>query len=76
MRSRISACASTQSVSDPENWAIKYRWELSAQPGWDAAYAAAIENNLPDPGSRSDVITDGMILSAVQVLITEHGTSV
>lgn len=63
---RITACASTQDVPDPERFAWGHSWKFSAEPGWDAAYASAIDGNVTDPGNSEACITDGMILSAVQ----------
>lgn len=64
---RIAACAATQSVSDPAEWAAARMWQFSAEPGWAAAYASAA---LVDgsPGANEAAITDGMILAAVQNL--------
>ena len=49
-------------------WAQQQPWALSAQPGWDAAYASAIAAKNPAPGADEAVISDGMILAAVQAL--------
>jgi hypothetical protein len=73
---RVAACVATQTHTDPLRFAWENAWRLSAEPGWDAAYAYAISANVTDPGNDEGCITDGMILSAVQALIAaEAGTS-
>jgi hypothetical protein len=67
---RVSACAATQNVSDPSGWAWSHQWELSAEPGWDAAYAYALDTNVVDPGNSEVVINDSMILAAVQAMLS------
>lgn len=66
---RIIACASLERIPDAVTWVYSNRWALSAQPGWDAAYASALAANPSAiPGDNEAVITDGMILSAVQAM--------
>lgn len=65
---RITACSANENVTDFERWVTKHMWEFSAQPGWVAAYASAMANGSTEPGNDESVITDGMILSAVQAL--------
>ena len=67
---RIVACTSTQGEADPFRWALERRWALSSQSGWDAAYASALTAGTPNPGNSETVITDNMILSAVQSIMT------
>ena len=51
-------------------WTYQNKWAFSAQPGWDGAYAyAVVANPTLEPGDNEAVITDGMILSAVQALL-------
>jgi hypothetical protein len=66
---RITACAATQGLTDPHTWAWSHRWKLSAEPGWDAAYAYALAALNDNPGNDEGVITDGQILSAVQMIL-------
>jgi hypothetical protein len=66
---RVSACASTCGVKNPQSWAWEHQWELSAQPGWDTAYSYALANNKTDVGNDESVITDGMILAAVEAIL-------
>jgi len=66
LRERISACAATQDIPDVQFWAQSNQWHLAAEPGWDDAYAYAMDSGIGEPGNRGDVINDTMILSAVQ----------
>lgn len=68
---RVTACAATEGVTDPQGWAYQRQWELSAQPGWVDAYASAVASGDSEPGANEAAITDGMILSAVQSIIQE-----
>jgi len=73
---RITACASTQGIRDPQQWAWSRAWEFSAEPGWDDAYSYALNVGKTEPGNEEGVITDGMILASVQALrATEAPTS-
>lgn len=71
---RVTACAATQGIKTPETWAWDHKWQLSAQPGWDEAYAYAIDTGVQHPGSQISVITDAQILSAVQAIIAAEAT--
>jgi hypothetical protein len=68
IRARITACVASEGELEPVRWVHEKRWLLSAQPGWDAAYAYAITAGNNHPGDDEAVITDGQILSAVQAL--------
>jgi len=71
IQSRVTACAAVENVSsDPVQWASDHRWQIAAQPGWADAYASALASGVPAPGRDPAVITDAMILSAVQALAT------
>lgn len=77
LRSRITACVATEGDTEPVRWAFENKWLISAQPGWDAAYAYAIAAGNTHPGDDEGVITDAMILSAVQAIrVTEATPSV
>lgn len=67
---RVTACAATQNIQEPTTWAYSKQWALSAEPGWDDAYAYALQNDNRSPGEDPAVISDGMILSAVQSMIS------
>ncbi|MFD5599913.1 hypothetical protein ACFWHR_07625 [Leucobacter sp. NPDC058333] len=69
---RVHACALNEGIPDPSFWAQQQAWNLSAQPGWDDAYEYALTTDNPDPGADETVITDGMILAAVQALRTKE----
>lgn len=71
---RAAACAATQNVPDPETWAWRRQWQFSSQPGWDEAYAYAIASGSELPGKQESVITDNMILSAVQSIIAAESS--
>ena len=71
IRLRVTACAATEQIEHPDAWAYEHRWQLSAQPGWVAAYASAAVAG-DDPGANEAAITDGMILSAVQHLVDKQ----
>ena len=70
LHARIAACAAREGITDPHPlaWASDHQWRLAAEPGWDDAYAYAIASGVPDPGGSEGVVTDGMILSAVQAI--------
>lgn len=69
---RITAAAAGESISDPQQWTRNNLWKLVSSPNWadQWAYAAdtATVNTNPDLGIRTDVISDGNILSAVQTV--------
>ena len=70
LRERIAACAAVEGVIDPHptEWADHHQWRLAAAPGWGDAWAYALASGITDPGADEAVITDGMILSAVQAI--------
>jgi hypothetical protein len=68
MRVRTAACAAVEHIPDPDTCAYRNSLLLAAQPGWAAAWESADAAGNPDPGSDPAVITDGMILAAVQAL--------
>ncbi|QGH80680.1 hypothetical protein SEA_ZANELLA_22 [Microbacterium phage Zanella] len=77
---RVAACVAVEGLSPyPEQWAAERGWALAAQPGWAAAWASALTTHPDDPEYRpgwdEGVITDGMILSAVQALNAAPGAA-
>ena len=66
---REYAAIAKEGFDPPEPWQYQWRWKLASQPGWDAAWDSAVAGGIEDPGADQSVITDGMILSAVQMLI-------
>lgn len=69
---RVAACAAEQGNSDGRTWAANNLLKIATDPaqGWPAAWDYAKGNmnvnKNPDIGMHDDVITDAMILSAVQ----------
>lgn len=74
LRQRIAACAAKEGVSSPHPtaWADDAAWALAAQPGWDDAYAYALNSGNADPTVDGAVISDGMILAAVQARLADQ----
>lgn len=73
IRDRVAACAATEGVSAPEQWTMEHAWQFAAQPGWAAAWESALAVHPEDdylPGKDEAVVTDAMILAAVQSLTT------
>lgn len=76
MLNRVAqAAAQEQLSSDPDRWSYEQRRTWAAAPGWDAAWESFkashpdVEGEEPaDPGRDEGVITDGMILSQVQLM--------
>lgn len=71
IRDRVAACVAVEGLSpSPDQWAAENAWKLAAQPGWAAAWGSALASHAGEeayaPGVDESVITDGMILSAVQ----------
>lgn len=73
---RITACAWQEKAADsPSDWATDNMWRIAVQPGWASAWASAAVAGTTDPGGDESVITDGMILAAVQALSSEGGVA-
>lgn len=75
---RVSACVAIEGIASfPEQWAADHSWVLAAQPGWAEAWESSLAGHADDPsyapGRDEAVITDGMILSAVQSLAASEG---
>lgn len=75
LRNRIVACAAIEGVEEPWPWVESRSWKWVVQPGWDEAYSEAQSAQKPRPGADEAVITDEMILTAVQLLRAESETS-
>jgi hypothetical protein len=68
IRGRVTACAAQEGADDPPRWAAAVIWKLIGSD-WLAAwesYEAAHPQAGDDVGEHPDVITDQIILSAVQ----------
>jgi len=63
-----AACAQEDVPPDPYTAAQAMRWDVASKADIEAAYASALAAGNDDPGGDESVITDGMILSAVQSL--------
>ena len=64
---RVTACVAAEGHPDPPTITWQhYRWPVAAAADIEAAYASALAASNPSPGGDESVITDGMILSAVQ----------
>lgn len=75
--SRIVAAAAGEGVDGPLQWAQAHVWHVVSAPGWaeawDYARDTATDDVNPDTGQRPGVINDGMILAAVQGLLSDQG---
>lgn len=65
-QARITACAAQEGAVEPNAAMYKLVWPVSTRTDIEAAYASAVAASNPNPGGDESVITDGMILSAVQ----------
>ena len=70
---RVAACAAVEipKTHQPMQWARDHIWWIAAAPGFADAYEYAINSDNPNPGKDPAVITDAMILGAVQALEQE-----
>lgn len=62
---RIKA-AVAQEDGDPTSELTRLYWDVASHSDIEAAYASALAGDNPNPGGDESVITDGMILAAVQ----------
>lgn len=73
LRSRVAACvAQEQGVGgdrSPESWTMTHALRWAATPGWPEAYQYALDSGVENPGADEAVITDQMILSAIQPIL-------
>ena len=72
LTSREAACYAQEvpeTSIDPTRWALDHGMTLAGQPGWVEAYESALAGDVNRPGMNDGVITDGMILSAVQSIL-------
>jgi hypothetical protein len=60
---RLTACAAQEGDHNATGQLV---WPVASAADIEAAYASALANDNPDPGGDESVITDQMILSAVQ----------
>lgn len=74
LRDRVMGCAAQEGHTDPRGFADRNMMRIVASDSawvasWDYAAAEYNVNQNPDIGARTDVISDGMILSQVQPLV-------
>lgn len=78
-RERLNAGAAQQNVpGDPVAWVWNNRYDICAAPGWAAAVDSwMVGNPESDPANAwatdQAVISDGMIISQIQVMISPPG---
>jgi hypothetical protein len=65
-RGRVTAAIAAEGDANPAAHVYDYVWWVASRSDVEAAYASAIAAGNPDPGGDPAVITDGMILAAVQ----------
>lgn len=63
---RLMAAAADEGAADPFGESNRLKWPVSSTDDIEAAYASALAAGNEHPGGDPTVITDGMILSAVQ----------
>lgn len=67
LQNRLTAAAAQEQKPVPYGgWVYDHIWDFAAQPGWSEAWDSALAAGVTDPGANEAVITDGMILAAVQ----------
>ena len=66
VQGRVTACAAQEGSTSPTSAMMALIWPVSSASDIEAAYASALAAQNPNPGGDETVITDGMILSAVQ----------
>lgn len=71
--SRLTACAAEENKTTPySSWVSNHIWDIAATPGWAAAWGSALAAGVTDPGANEGVISDGMILAAIQPMNPEQ----
>jgi hypothetical protein len=63
---RLTAACAQEGATAPPTTMYAIVWAVSAHTDIEAAYASALAADNPKPGGDETVITDGMILAAVQ----------
>ena len=66
LQGRVTACAAGEIGGSPVDVTANLIWLVAAASDVEAAYAFALASDNPNPGGDEGVITDQMILSAVQ----------
>lgn len=65
-KDRVTASAAQEGADDPIGTMFRLIWPVAVLPDIEGAYASALAAGNPNPGGDEAVITDQMILSAVQ----------
>ncbi|RRD59966.1 hypothetical protein [Leucobacter sp. OH1287] len=66
LRARLTACAASVGIPDPESWVYVHRWKFAAMPGWAEKYDQDWAAHDGDPDYDPTVaISDDDILAAV-----------
>lgn len=65
---RVRACVGQEGFN-PYNMPPEFMWTISGKQDIEAAYKFALDSGNPEPGGDEAVITDAMILSAVQSVL-------
>ena len=67
----MAACFAENDTSteQPEALASLHMWRICAVPAISAAYAYAVDTEVPNPGRDEAVITDAVLLAAVQTVL-------
>lgn len=65
-RNRVTAALADEGSRNPDSELQTIVWPVAAADDITAAYASAVAAGNPNPGGDESVITDQMILSAVQ----------
>ena len=72
LRDRLVGCAAQEGIPDPRGWVQQRLLDFLSDQGWMDAWQYAEDtwtpDDNPDTGARPGVISDAMILSAVQAL--------
>jgi hypothetical protein len=63
---RLTAAVAAEGSTQPQVDVSGYTWGVASKSDVEAAYASALAAGNPHPGGDESVITDQMILSAVQ----------
>lgn len=63
---RATAAYAQEGATDPNAAYWQHRWALAADPSIEPPYESALAAGTPDPGIDEAVITDAMLLAAVQ----------
>lgn len=66
LQQRVTGCVAVEIGGNPVNSTAEMIWLVAAANDVQAAYASALAADNPNPGGDEAVITDQMILSAVQ----------